>query len=313
MLKIALLAIVDARRRSTRRSCCCSTASGSSSRSCVVVAALVNWIYFSRKRIAPKYLTPGIVLLVFFQIFTLVYTAYIGFTNYGTGHNGTQEQAVASLMRSALERVPDSPTYGVTVVERFGELGPARHRPDRRQTSRSARTISRSSRSPTRRSRTARPSPSTAGPPSPSPGDRAQRRDRGRSRSPYSDDPNDGAIRTPDGQNGYLYVSTLAYDAAAGTMTDTTTGVVYTDIGTGAFTSPDGEELLPGWQIVVGFDNFVRALTDTSIRGPLIAVTHLDVRLRVRLGRHDVRARAPARDRLQQPSGCGSATATGSC
>src|SRR3954471_17637182 len=47
----------------------------------VAVAAAVNWIYFSRKRIAPKYLTPGIILLVFFQIFTLVYTAYIGFTN----------------------------------------------------------------------------------------------------------------------------------------------------------------------------------------------------------------------------------------
>jgi arabinogalactan oligomer/maltooligosaccharide transport system permease protein len=56
-------------------------------------------------------------------------------------------------------------------------------------------------------------------------------------------------------------------------MTDTTTGVVYSDNGTGAFTSEDGQVLLPGWQIVVGFDNFVRALTDTTIRGPLLAVT----------------------------------------
>ena len=58
---------------------------------------------------------------------------------------------------------------------------------------------------------------------------------------PFSDDPNDGALRTPDGSSAYLYVSTLEYDAAAGTMTDVTTGTVYSDIGTGAFTSDDGE------------------------------------------------------------------------
>src|SRR6478736_5174863 len=72
------------------------------------VTILVNWIYFSRKAIPAKYLTPGIILLVVFQIFTLSYTAYIGFTNYGTGHNGTKEQAIGALMRSSLERVEDS-------------------------------------------------------------------------------------------------------------------------------------------------------------------------------------------------------------
>src|SRR5690606_42050045 len=45
------------------------------------------------------------------------------------------------------------------------------------------------------------------------------------------------------------------------------------DVGTGACTADDGTELLPGWQITVGFDNFVRAVTDSSIRGPLISVT----------------------------------------
>jgi arabinogalactan oligomer/maltooligosaccharide transport system permease protein len=89
----------------------------------------------------------------------------------------------------------------------------------------------------------------------------------------YSDDPNDGAIRTQDGQKGYLYVSTLEYDPVADTMTDTETGTVYSNTGEGAYTSESGEQLLPGWQVFVGFDNFVRALTDASIRGPLIAVT----------------------------------------
>src|SRR5215207_4245183 len=88
-----------------------------------VVAALVNWVYFSRRRLHAKYLTPGIIFLVLFQVFTLVYTGYIAFTNYGTGHNGSKEQAVSSLMSSALERVEDSPTYPITVVDQGGTLG----------------------------------------------------------------------------------------------------------------------------------------------------------------------------------------------
>lgn len=62
---------------------------------------------------------------------------------------------------------------------------------------------------------------------------------------PFSDDPNDGSLRAPDGQKGYLYVSTLEYDEAADTITDTTTGTVYSDTGDGAFTAEGGEQLLP--------------------------------------------------------------------
>ncbi|HTH05476.1 MAG TPA: hypothetical protein VL916_06380, partial [Ilumatobacteraceae bacterium] len=88
-----------------------------------VVAAVVNWIYFSRRKLPAKYLTPGIIFLVLFQVFVLVYTGYIAFTNYGTGHNGSKEQAVSSLMASSLQRVEDSPAYPVTVVDRAGTLG----------------------------------------------------------------------------------------------------------------------------------------------------------------------------------------------
>src|SRR5690606_10552298 len=72
------------------------------------VAILVNWIYFSRRALPAKYLAPGVIFLAVFQIFVLLYTGYIGFTNYGTGHNGSKEQAVSALLNSSLERVPDS-------------------------------------------------------------------------------------------------------------------------------------------------------------------------------------------------------------
>ncbi len=51
----------------------------------VLVAAAVNWIYFSRRKLPAKYLTPGIIFLAIFQIFVLLYTGYVALTNYGTG------------------------------------------------------------------------------------------------------------------------------------------------------------------------------------------------------------------------------------
>ncbi|MDT0158358.1 ABC transporter permease subunit [Microbacterium sp. ARD32] len=238
----------------------------------VVVAILVNWIYFSRRHVPAKYLTPGVIFLILFQVFTLLYTGYIGFTNYGTGHNGSKDQAVASLMRSAQERVADSPTYGVTVVEKLGALGLLVTDPE------DGDVWVGTDEQPLQKVQGAGMDGDRAvsvdGWTSLSFADVISRSDEVEKLSiPFSDDPNDGTIRTPDGRSGYRYVSTLEYDTAAGTMTDTKTGTVYRDAGVGAFTAENGEQLLPGWQITVGFDNFLRAVTDASIRGPLISVT----------------------------------------
>ncbi|WP_345751520.1 ABC transporter permease subunit [Microbacterium rhizophilus] len=237
----------------------------------VAVAAIVNWIYFSRRTLPAKYLTPGVIFLCLFQVFVLIYTGYVAFTNYGTGHNGTKDQAVASLMASALERVPDSPTYPVTVVEQGGALGLLVTTPD-------GEALVGTTKQPLE------PVPDAA-----FEGEKAvsapgwdslqfaqvlQRQgDVAELSVPFSEDPNDGAIRTPDGTSGYLYTSALEYDEAAGTLTDSTTGAVYRDTGVGAFTAEDGTQLLPGWQITVGFDNFVRAVTDQRLAGPLVYVT----------------------------------------
>ncbi|MFT2817310.1 ABC transporter permease subunit [Leifsonia sp. A12D58] len=237
----------------------------------LVVTALVNWIYFSKRKLPAKYLTPGVIFLMIFQIFVIGYTAYIGFTNYSTGHNADKDQAVSALMSSALERVPDSPTYGVTVLDQGGELNLLVTDPDGVASVGNADT------------------PLSTVDDATFDGAKAvgldgyttlnfasvlQRTDEITSMSvPYSDDPNDGALRTPDGSSAYLFKSSLEYDSVAQTMTDIETGVVYTDTGEGAFTAQDGQQLLPGWKINVGLDNFARAFTEESIRGPLISVT----------------------------------------
>jgi len=235
-----------------------------------VIAVIVNWVYFSRKKLPAKYLTPGLIFLAIFQVFVIFYTGYIAMTNSGTGHNGSQEQAVASLMSSALERVEDSPTYPVTIVEGVDGLNMLVTDPDGDALLGNATT-------PLHEVEATFDDGKAVA----TDGYTTLSFQQVISRTgeieelivPVSEDPNDGALRTPDGSNAYQYVSTLEYDEAAGTMTDLNTGTVYTDIGTGAFTAENGEVLLPGWQIFVGFDNYVRAFTEQSIRGPLVYVT----------------------------------------
>ena len=237
----------------------------------VFVTLIVNWIYFSPGKLPAKYLVPGVIFLVVFQIFALGYTAYIGFTNYGTGHNSDKEQAVAALMSSAQERVPDSPTYAVTVLDQLGQLSFLVTDPDGEVSFGNSDT-------PLQPVDNAEIESGDAvgldGYTSLSFQDILSRTNEITAMSvPFSDDPNDGSLRTPDGNSAYLFRSALNYDAQADTMTNAATGVVYSDTGNGAFTAASGEEMLPGWRINVGFDNFARAFTEESIRGPLLTVT----------------------------------------
>jgi arabinogalactan oligomer/maltooligosaccharide transport system permease protein len=237
----------------------------------VIFTAAINIIYFSRRMLPAKYLAPGLVFLLIFQIFVIGYTAYISFTNYGTGHNSTKEDAVTSLIQSAQYRVPDSPTYGLTIVERLGQYNFLVTDPDGDVSLGNAETpLSEVS-----------DAEISGGQALALPGyntlnftDIIANQDTIAAMTvQISDDPNDGALRTPDGSSAYLYLSTLSFDESADTMTDTETGVVYSDTGNGAFTSEDGEELLPGWSVVVGAENYVKAITEESIRGPLLSVT----------------------------------------
>jgi arabinogalactan oligomer/maltooligosaccharide transport system permease protein len=56
-------------------------------------------------------------------------------------------------------------------------------------------------------------------------------------------------------------------------MTRVEDGKVFSDSGEGAYTAADGETLAPGWRVVVGFENFTKAVTDPGIREPLLRVT----------------------------------------
>jgi arabinogalactan oligomer/maltooligosaccharide transport system permease protein len=84
-----------------------------------------------------------------------------------------------------------------------------------------------------------------------------------------------GTYISPQGLSTAVELTpTLTYDAAAGTFTSLTTGVVYTDNGMGSFTDPNNadDELIPGWKETIGLTNFTRIFTDPDITGPFMRV-----------------------------------------
>ena len=233
-------------------------------------AVVINAVYLRRGALPAKYLVPGTAFLVVFQLFVILYSGYIAFTNYGDGHVGTKDDAIAVLINKSLTRVPDSASYDMVVVTRDDELSFLVTDPDGRV------SLGGEGR-PLDEVADARIDGGVA---VELDGYRTldfaemiadQRRIAAMS-VPFSQDPEDGALRTQDGSLAYRYAATMDHDPVADTVTDLTTGTVYRDRGTGAFVADDGAEVMPGWKIAVGLENFTRAVTEESIRGPLLGV-----------------------------------------
>ncbi|WP_458115635.1 ABC transporter permease subunit [Arthrobacter sp. D2-10] len=236
------------------------------------VTLLINWIYLRRGGLPAKYLAPGVFFLLIFQVFVMIFSGYVAFTNYGDGHNSTKEDAISAIQLAAQQRVPDSPAYRVTIVEQDGEFHFLTTDPDGGISIGSAEEpLEEASDAVT----------DGTGKATELEGYRtlqfnevlANQADILALTIPFSDDPDDGTLKTSDGSTAYVYSPTLEYDEAADTFTDTETGTVYADSGKGTFVSEDGNELSTGWKIDVGFANFTKAFSDENIRGPLLQVT----------------------------------------
>ncbi|HUP16492.1 MAG TPA: ABC transporter permease subunit [Acidimicrobiia bacterium] len=68
-----------------------------------VVAVMVNWAYLSPRARALRWLTPGLVFMLLFLVWPLVYTAYISLTNYQTGNILSKQQVIDQFERQVLQ------------------------------------------------------------------------------------------------------------------------------------------------------------------------------------------------------------------
>ena len=238
--------------------------------SMVALVVLADYVYFSRRALPMKYILPGLAFLLVYQIYVVLYTGYVAFTNYGDGHNSTKEDAISALLAQNERRVEGSAGLPLVVVEDGdGNLGFA--------VVRDGGVAAGTAEAPLEPVDGAVVDGSTI---TSVPGwtllPRAEVLARQAAvtslRVPVSDDPEAGSIRTQDARTGYSYRPSLAYDEAADTMTDLTTGTVYRPNAEGLFEAEDGSRLAVGWRVPVGLGNFSTAFGDERYAGPFLRI-----------------------------------------
>jgi len=234
-----------------------------------VGVALVDWAYFSRRAIAAKYLVPGLIFLFVYQVFTMGYTAYVAFTNYGDGHNSTKADAISQIAEQNERRVDGSASYPVTIIADGDHLGFAIVDNGVVKAGTAEKPLAAVDDATVNDGRVADV-----------PGWKvlgfadiaSHQAEVVGLRVPFSDDPNAGSIRTQDGLNAFVYQPAIRYDSASDTFVDTEHGTVYHVGDTGNFVADDGSMLTPGWRVTVGFANFTNFITDSRMIKPFIEI-----------------------------------------
>lgn len=87
-----------------------------------IVLVAVNAVYFTKGSLPLKYLIPGLVFLVVYQLFTMLFTGYLSFTNYGTGHLDSKDAAISSIQASNVVPVEGGQEYAVVPIEQDGTV-----------------------------------------------------------------------------------------------------------------------------------------------------------------------------------------------
>ena len=80
----------------------------------------VNWIYLTEKAIQLKYLIPGLVAMLIFGVLPIIYSVYIAFTNYSTGHYLSKGEAITEIQEAYTDF--DSFTLQMATEDSTGEL-----------------------------------------------------------------------------------------------------------------------------------------------------------------------------------------------
>lgn len=240
----------------------------------VAVTAVLVYVYLSPKRIAARFLVPGTLLLLAFQVYPVAYTISTAFTDYGDGHRLSQAQAVAQLEVDSVVERPGAPRYELSVatdsdqptgpivflltdtaghveigdatgLKPFSDTGVTKDPITGKVLTATGWTILNA----------------------------VQINARSAQVTAFAVPVQGGFIKSAGLSEAYVGEQTLRYDAATQTMTDTRTGLTYRPAD-GTFTATDGSgRTLPiGWETNVGLRNFSAVVTDPSIRGPFLRV-----------------------------------------
>jgi arabinogalactan oligomer / maltooligosaccharide transport system permease protein len=240
---------------------------------CVLATLAIDLVYLGKRSFPLKFLVPGTIFLIAFQIAPIIYNVNIAFTNWSTGHFATKDEAIEDIQIQSLQPSETGGTYVMAPArDENGELvlvlvddtsGTAyigtpeglEEQPEGSVATSQDGLI------------TAAPEGYTLVPP-----DQLLALDQQLSQYQVPVEEGKAAIRPEGLESAVTLQPTLRYDPATDTFTSIATGTVYSDNGEGSFESASGEQLEPGWRTHVGLANFKSLFTDPLVRDPFVRV-----------------------------------------
>lgn len=238
------------------------------------VTALAFYVYLSPRTIPLKYLLPGTLFLIVFQILPVIYTVSTAFTNFSDGHRGTKEEAITAIEGASVQQVPDSTIYTLTIATQgdpvTGDIVFLLTDPSTEKVyAGTADGLDELSASDVDQTSTGKITAANgytvlnikeAG---------AREADL----ETFSVPTADGAIKAQGLSQAFEGAPQQSYDSGCDCITDATTDQTWTaDAETGSFVDENGDALAQGWKVNVGFQNFTRVLTNDTIRASFVRI-----------------------------------------
>lgn len=231
--------------------------------------AIIFYTYLQRRKIPVKYLVPGTLLLIAFQILPVVLTIGTSFTNYGDGHRVGKDQAIEAIIAAGVQPTPGGNTYLFSVGESAsGDLALLLTDTDEGThwlgTEEGLAELDDAETDETGR---------ITGVEGYRVWDLAELNERHAEVAELAVPTGEDSGIKVQGLSAFEGTSTRSYDAGCDCITDDAAGIVWhADDETGTFTTEDGDEALVGWRVDIGFENYLQVLTDEDIRGPFFGV-----------------------------------------
>jgi arabinogalactan oligomer/maltooligosaccharide transport system permease protein len=238
----------------------------------IVATIAIFVVYLQPWHIPLKYLLPGTIFLLAFQVVPVVATVATSFTNFGDGHRGTKADAISAIQSGTVQRVPGSTDYTLTIATTgdpaTGPLVFLLYDP-------TTKTVQRGD--ATGLTPLTDATVSASGKVTAAPGltilTTGQAAARSTDLETFAVPTANGAIKSQGLSKAYEGKAVAAYDATCDCIRDSSTGATYTaNNSTGLFVDAAGNALPQGWQVNVGLNNFSRAFTDPRISGPFIGI-----------------------------------------
>ncbi|MFM1789440.1 MAG: hypothetical protein RLZZ12_789 [Actinomycetota bacterium] len=235
-----------------------------------VAIILLNFTYFSKKRVPLKFFIPGVILLAAFVITPIIYTLVMSTYTYKTGNYISKEQATERIKALAVEPDSEGTAFDIVVGEFRGE--PALLVSDINQSAYFISTVS--DRIPFDASAlgideygVANSAPDFLAL------DAGQISGSVAAKLRYKfEDPFFIAVESLS--VGVVFRQSLEYLEDVDQFRSLITGDIYTDNGEGNFANLNDrkDKLEPGWRDPALFSNYIRLFQDDRVRDPLFSV-----------------------------------------